>query len=99
MPKPSPAAQGERPILYLKSGGPPADWRDYRVVRATTGKEIRDLTEANAFEGWVVQVRRGSDGNILVDRGGNALTVRLKVKIRIERKPPASARPKKEPKT
>lgn len=91
-------APAPRPVLYLKSGGPPADWRDYDIIRVSSGKKMKDLIEANAYEGWVVQVRRDAAGNIQTDAGGRPRTLRLSVKIRIVRRPPASAAPK-EPKT
>ena len=83
---PIPPALEERPILYAKSGGPPVNWRKLRIMRVSTGKEVRDVVEANAFEGWVVQALRDDEGN-LKRRGAELSTRRVEMKIRIEVRP------------
>lgn len=70
-----------KPILYAKAGGPPANWRDLRVVAVATGKELRDVIEANAFDGWVVQRVRDGAGKLTAGER------RVVVKVRIEPRP------------
>lgn len=85
---PIPPSLDEKPILYAKSGGPPADWRNLRIVNLATGKEIRDVHEADAFNGWVkVAVRDEADPSRFKSQGGSILMRRLDVRIRIERRP------------
>lgn len=73
----------ERPVYYLKSGSVPADWKSFRVLYAN-GRPIRDVVEADAFNGWFVQaVREG--GEIVRDKLGRMRTRRVVAKIKIER--------------
>lgn len=72
-----------RPVLYLKAGSFPTDWKQYRVLYAN-GRPIRDVVEADAFNGWFVQaVREG--GELLRTSGGALRTRRVEAKIKIER--------------
>jgi len=72
-----------RPVLYIKAGSVPADWRAFRVLYAN-GRPIRDVVEADAHNGWFVQaVRR--EGELLRDGAGRLRTRRIEAKIRIER--------------
>ena len=73
----------DRPILYLKAGSIPSDWRSCRVLYAN-GREVRDVLEANAHEGWFVQAVRAK-GVIQRRRDGSPVTRKVWSKIRIER--------------
>ena len=78
----------ERPILYVKTGGPPADWREMRVHLARGGKLVPDVREANAHEGWYVQALRRPDGHLDIDpRTGTYRTRKVYRKIKITRRP------------
>ena len=61
---------------YAKVGGPPARWKRLVVLDAVTREQITDVREANAVEGWFVQVQRGAGGK-LVKRGSEAVTKRV----------------------
>lgn len=75
-----------RPVYYLKAGSVPADWKAYRVLYAN-GRPVRDVVEADAFNGWFVQaVREG--GEIVRDKLGRMRTRRVVAKIKIERAGP-----------
>lgn len=79
---------GDRPILYAKAGGPPGNWRSLRVVHKANGREVKDVLEANAHEGWYVARVRGADGRFAKNSRGDAvLTKRVQAAIRIEVRP------------
>lgn len=73
----------ERPILYLKAGSIPTDWKSYRVLYAN-GRPVRDVVEANAHAGWFVQALREA-GELVRDGQGGLRTRRVVAKIKIER--------------
>lgn len=76
-------APAVRPVLYLKAGSIPADWKSYRVLYAN-GRPVRDVVEANSHAGWFVQAIR-EKGELMRDHGGRLRTRRVEAKIRIER--------------
>lgn len=78
----------DKPILYVRGGGPPADWKQLQVRFASNGKLVPDVREANAHEGWYVQAIRRADGVLDLDpRTGTYRTRKVHRKIKIERKP------------
>lgn len=72
-----------RPVLYLKAGSIPTNWKAFRVLYAN-GRPVRDVVEADAFNGWFVQAVR-ENGELLRDRLGRLKTRRVVAKIKIER--------------
>lgn len=77
----------DRPPLYVRVGGPPADWRTMVVKLASNGRVVPDVREANAHEGWYWQAMRRADGTLDLDpRTGNYRCRKVHRKIRIERK-------------
>lgn len=83
-PAPSAAAPAERPILYVKAGGPPKNWKSVRVIRKANGQEVRDVVEANAHEGWLDQAVRDKAGAIERDKVGRMIIRRVRAAIRLE---------------
>lgn len=76
-----------RPLLYVKAGGPPDNWRQVRVIRKANGQEVRDVVEANAHEGWFRQVQRDKAGNIERDKIGRRIICLVRAAIRLEVRP------------
>lgn len=74
----------DRPILYVKAGGPPENWRKVRVIRKANGQEVRDVVEANAHEGWFDQAVRDKAGNIKRDKVGRMIIRRVRSAIKLE---------------
>lgn len=72
-----------RPVLYLKAGSIPDDWRTLRVVHIN-GRVIRDVVEANAHAGWFVQAVR-EKGELVRTPTGGLVTRKVYARIRIER--------------
>lgn len=54
----------DRPILYVRAGVSPPNWRSLEVRFASNGKLVPDVIEANAHEGWYVQALRRPDGRL-----------------------------------
>lgn len=83
-PKPTKTVKAEipKPLLYVKVGGPPANWRSLNVVHKSNGRVIPDVLEADAHNGWVIQAVR-INGE-LQRQGGQLRTRRFDVPIRIE---------------
>lgn len=73
----------EKPILYVKAGKTPANWRDLVVKRAAGGRVIPDVVEADAFNGWFVQAIRDKAGKVERSPGGTMRTRRVQAKIKI----------------
>lgn len=81
-------AAPDKPILYAKVGGPPADWRDLEFRLASNGQLVRDLLEVNAHAGWYVQQVRLPDGRFDIDPlRGTVKTRKVWRKVKIERRP------------
>jgi hypothetical protein len=81
-------AAPDKPILYAKVGGPPADWRNLVIKLASNGQEVRDVLEVNAHAGWYVQHVRRPDGKLDIDPlRGTAKTRKVWRKVKIERRP------------
>lgn len=79
----------DRPVLYVRTGGPPADWRDMEVRLASNGRPVPDVREASAHEGWYVQALRRPDGHLDIDpRSGRVRTRKVHRQIKIARKTP-----------
>lgn len=75
----------DRLVLYLRTGSVPKDWKSYRVLYAN-GRPVRDVVEADAFNGWFVQAVR--EGGVLVrTASGRLQTRRVVAKIKIEKAP------------
>lgn len=74
----------DRPILYVRTGGPPANWRDLVVRLASNGRLVPDVREANAHEGWYVQALRLPNGHLdIIPNRGVVRTRKVYRKIRI----------------
>lgn len=83
--KPTPTA--ERPLLYVKAGGPPANWKAVRVIRKANGQEVRDVVEANAYDGWFDQAVRDKAGAVERDKVRRMIIRRVRAAIRLEIRP------------
>ncbi len=81
--KPSPAA-APRPLLYVKAGGPPANWKKIQVVLKSNGRKVPDVVEADAHEGWYDQAMRDKAGSIERDKVGRMRIRRVRAAIRLE---------------
>lgn len=73
----------EKPILYVRAGKAPANWRDLVVKRVAGGRVIPDVVEADAFHGWFVQAVRDKAGKVERSAGGVMRTRRVEAKIKI----------------
>lgn len=43
-------------LTYAKAGGPPDDWRMWRVFNSVTGQEVRDVREVDTAAGWCIKL-------------------------------------------
>lgn len=86
-PKPKPTktvkADLPKPVLYVKVGGPPANWRSLVVWDVKARKYVVDIVEADAHHGWYRQALRDAAGNVQI-RHGEYVTRRVERAIRIE---------------
>lgn len=62
----------EEKIMYARSGGPPANWRDLEVL--LNGKIIPQVFLVSALEGWLKV--RGKGGGMVTMRGNIEIRVR-----------------------
>lgn len=70
-------------LTYAKAGGPPVFWQGLRIVDLATDKEVRDVIEVNAAEGWLVRVKRDDVGDFIVN-GDEVVTERIEGSFRID---------------
>ena len=54
-------------IAYAKAGDPPADQGDLHVFDIATGAEVRDVSEVNVREGWLVRAKRNEAGELFLN--------------------------------
>lgn len=75
----------DRPVLYIRAGRHPKDWRSYNVTHAN-GRVIPDVIEADALNGWFVQAVRDKAGQVERHASGRMMTRRVQAKIKIVRR-------------
>jgi hypothetical protein len=54
-------------ITYAKAGEAPADRGDLHVFDLSTGAEVKDVSEVNAAEGWLIRAKRNAEGELFLD--------------------------------
>jgi len=73
---------------YVLVGGPPHDWMNYLPYDKATGEKIEDVTEINVQDGWLIRLKRDSDGKIQADlRRGEVLREVILGEFEIRRNP------------
>jgi len=75
------------PITYAKAGGPPDNWRGLKIYDLDTGKEVWDVEEVSAVEGWLIRMKRNEKGEIFIDpaNGDEVAVERLEGRFEIRR--------------
>lgn len=58
-------------LTYAKAGGPPDDWRMWRVFDLATGLEVMAVIEVNITEKWCRAHKLNDLGMPYRDRGGD----------------------------
>lgn len=54
-------------LTYVKSGGPPDDWRDVQIFDLDAGKYLYGVVEVDAVAGWAIRLATNARGHFYSD--------------------------------